>query len=444
MSPKPYRLLDSERTFLEEGVAPGGYRAHEMEDRLREKVELLAPRFERLFEDVELLEQGSEGTTNLFDTDAGRHVWMELMGLDSLARDEVERALSFHRGEPGSGPAAFGAKLGRTVNRLTRWPAVDYLDHDDIVADLVWGFLRGLHYDPRRPGGNVTADVVREETTEILRRVENRAETHADAKSGSAEEFRDRLEQRMATEREMAMRVYDILGEDHPTTSVKVGHRDADHDGEGSGEDAPCRFCVDVVDHLIDDAVDGAHKPRSPGQNQAFWSEYGPAAEFAVADFVTEAKVHAVIEANRLFEKHNLRRQLERDAEALADKGSLGASAEEVLSYIVEEGFASSTDIAQEVYDSRDYAASVTRLAKDLAGLDCEARADEIEVWTEYPLLEGDQDGWTATRYGEAADHALQRYQALRALCGPRRDLMRFPVDLLDGALAEVATAGEE
>jgi hypothetical protein len=444
MSQRCYRLLDSDRQFIEEGTAPGSYRPHEKENDLREKVELLGPRFDRLFEDVKLLEQGSDRTTNYLDTDAGRNTWIELMGIEEpSSQEKLEQELAFHRGEPGSGPAAFGVKLGRTVNRLMRWPAFGNLDQDDIVADLVWGFLCGLHYDLRM-AGNVTEDVLREDTTEILHRVEERADTYANTIPDPQAEVLARSRQRRAKRREMALRVHEALSEDCPTTRLEMQWGFTDWDDESESEDTPSRFCSMVVAHLIDDAVDGEYKFNSVKQDRAFWREYGPAEEFGVEGFVTEAKVHSVIEERRLLKKHDLLCQLERDAETLATKSSQGAWAEDILPKIVEEGPVSSTDIAQDIYNSNDYKASVTRLAKDLAGRERNKQREGVEVWTERPLLEGDRDGWKATEYGKAANQALQRYLAGQGSYAQPLQLMPFPDELLKDVFAEVTTAGEE
>lgn len=435
MSQQSYHLLDSEREYLQKGTAPGGYRPRGMEKRLTEKVELLPARFERLFADIEQLEQGSERTANFFATEAGRYAWAELMGLEeNSTREERKQALSFYHGEPGPAAAEFGAKLGRTVNSLAYWPAFGDHHQDDVVADLVWGFFRGLHYDPRT-AGSVTDDVVRKETTAILDRVEDRADTHAEQIRSPATLLED-SHQRQAKKREMAIRVHEILGKDQAAVSLEMDWGFAEWIDER--ESGPSEFCSLVVAHLIDDAVDEEHEFDSVGQDRAFWREHGPGEEFAVEDFVTEVKVHSVVESRQLFEKYDLLCQLERDAKQLADKGWKGAATKEVLPQIVEEGPISSTDIARDIYESRDYAASVTRLAKDLAGIDCETRDEEFDVWTDRPLLEGDRNGWEATRYGRATNHALQRYLALQEVYAQPIQFTPLPDELIEAALNEI------
>lgn len=443
MTEASFHLLDSEREYLEEGTAPGAYRTHEMENRVTEKTELLPTRFERLFADLELLEQGSERTTDFLATETGRQAWLELLGIDEdPSRGELERSLSFHRGELGSAPAEFGAKLGWAVNRLMYWPVFSGLQKDDIVADLVWGFLRGLHYDPRR-AGTVSEDVIRDDTTAILQQIEDRAHTHAENIQESPAGLLDRSQKRQAKKREMAVRVNEILGEDYPTTSLDMDWGFVNSGAVGERDEATSQFSYWVVAHLIDSAVDQGHPFNSIAQERAFWRDYGPVEEFEAVDFVTENQVFSLVESRQLHERYDLLEQLVTDVQALAKKGWKGTAAEDVLPYTVEQGPVSSIEIAEAIYSNRDYAASVTRLARDLAGVEVDDRGDEIDVWTDKPLLTGERDGWEATRYGEAANHALERHLGSEANYAQPVQYMPFPSELVDNAFTEVTMEGD-
>jgi hypothetical protein len=439
MPPKCYRLLDTERAYLEEGTATGSYRDHELKERATEKVELLSDRFEHLFVDTELLERRFQEESNLLATEEGFQAWCRLMGLEGATRGEVEEALSFGRSQRGSAPADFGAELGKTVDRLMRWPEFGDVTEEDIVADLVWGFLRGLQFD-RRVAGEVTGARVQDDTDEIIGRVAERVDTFTESlDTDSTPGFLLRQRSRQNKRQEMTTRVQDLLVEDHSKDGEKLATEIAKRHEED--EDEVSDFARQVVGHIMDGAVDGDQTIGSFGQFQSFWDRYGPAEEFDTGEIVTESKVYSVIEERRLDEKHELKRELEREAEALADKGRKGIPAADVLPLIVEDGPLSSKEIATQVADSRNHAASVTRLAKDLAGDESGSTLDGPKIWTARPLLAGDPSGWETTEYGKAATHALERHLAQNEThpygLDPR-EASPFPDELLSRALSEV------
>lgn len=118
----------------------------------------------------------------------------------------------------------------------------------------------------------------------------------------------------------------------------------------------------------------------------------------------------------------------------------ISVSATDVLPAVVEDGPLPSRELADRVDDSRDYTASTTRLAKDLAGYDTDSRDDAVAVWTDQPLLTGDREGWVATEYGKAATHALQLHLARKETHPFIASLKAGLVsdDLLSSALSEV------
>ncbi|MFO7834102.1 MAG: hypothetical protein R6V31_08630 [Halohasta sp.] len=439
MPEKCHRLLDSEKTYLETGTAPGSYRPHEMERRVSEKVELLPLRFEHLCEDVELLERRFQEEPNLLDTEIGFHAWLEFLGLEeSATRQEVNEALTFENGERGSALADFGSELGKTVDSLMRWPKFDDVTNEDIVAELVWGFLRGLQFD-RRLAGNLTEEKVQNDVGEILSRVEERGDGFAERCSsrGQPTEWDIRWKVRNYKIDEMATHVQDLLtGDRIPNCELatEIAERTEETENEANG------FSREVVEHIMVSALGEDHTIESRELHGSFWERYGPAEEFVTEKFVTKSKVHSVIEERRLDEKYELERELEREAEALADKGRMGVSADDVLPMIVEDGSLSSRKIAAQVDDSRDYTASVTRLAKDLAGDETGSTQDAVEIWTDRPLLTGDREGWEATEYGKAAAYALKKHIAQKEshpILTPL-EVQPFPQDLLSRALSEV------
>lgn len=68
------------------------------------------------------------------------------------------------------------------------------------------------------------------------------------------------------------------------------------------------------------------------------------------------------------------------------------------------------------------YKGNITRVAKDLAGLDCEGR-EQSQVWTDKPLLKGDPGGWDTTDYGQAV------YRRIKELEGPWNGLLDMTPD---------------
>lgn len=202
----------------------------------------------------------------------------------------------------------------------------------------------------------------------------------------------------------------------------------------------PDDFCHEVINHLIDAALEGDQTIGSFGQHRSFWEQYGPVEEFDIEDFVTESEVYSVIEDRRLDEKYELKRDLEREAEILMKKGRMGIFAADVLPKLVEDGPLSSKEIAAQIDGSGDYTASVTRLAKDLAGDDTNTMLDEAEIWVERPLLRGDREGWEATEYGKATTHMFEKHlsQEEHHPYMSILELRPFPDGLLNNALLEI------
>ncbi|MHB9285953.1 hypothetical protein ACKVMT_02805 [Halobacteriales archaeon Cl-PHB] len=414
-----------------------------MEHRVTEKVERLPARFEHLFEDVELLESRFQEGSNLLATEAGTQAWLELMGLEGATGREVEDAMSPGRGSPGSAPAEFGAKLGRTVGRLMRWPTSNDSTAVDIMAELVWGFLRGLLFDGREAGA-VTETTVRDETSAVIDRIEERANAFAEARdTDSPPEFARQLQAWQEKRREMALAVEKVLSDESSLSDDEMPI--ALTTGLEQGTGMPSEFYREVVDHLIDRAVDEDQQIDSRRQDWAFLEQYGPAEEFDADAFVTASEVLTVVEDRQLIEKYELKCDLEEEAETLAEKGRKGVSATEVLPRVVADGPLSSKEIAQQLHDTRDYTAAVTRLARDLAGVESGSTQRGIDIWTERPLLVGDPEEWDTTAYGEAAAHALDQYLAHQEQepYGLPLELRPFPDDLLGRALAEVADGGD-
>lgn len=454
MTSKNTPLSDAEREYLEDGTASGSYRPHELKNQIEEKVEALPDRLEAVFEDVRLLAKGHFESAppeereeveeskpvpgehyQPLDTDEGYRAWLELMGFDDEpTKQAIVDEFSYTTGGYGSAPASFGAKLGEMANRLMRWPEFGGVENEDVIADLVWGFLAGIHFHHRLVG-DVTEEVVREDAADIIQRVEHRADVYANSRSepsGLAKTTAE-LSKRTETRNEMAERVADVLLEDLSVETPTIQSELAARNDSEAGE-----FFFDVVDHLADAHVADAHPLGSAQQWEAFYDEYGPVEEFDVGEFVTADRVASIIRERRLAERHQLRATLDSDAEALATKKWRGAHVTDVLPKIVEEGAISSRDVADEVLGSSDYGGSVTRLAKDLAGEDCDARSED--TWEDRPILCGDSRGWEATAYGAAVNHALRVRQAHEKSYLQPIETRPFPQELLVDALDEVET----
>lgn len=150
MSPRPHRLLESERTYLGAGRAPGSYRPHELDAKVDEKVSLLPDRVRALQADVELLDEAGR-----LDADTWGLPWLDLLG----ARDAdggLEAAFTYDEGEHevtddgevllgGSVAATFGNRLGELVGRLLLTPEGTSLER--VCTDVVWGFCLGIGPD---------------------------------------------------------------------------------------------------------------------------------------------------------------------------------------------------------------------------------------------------------------------------------------------------------
>lgn len=448
MAPKSYELSEKEQSYLEDGTAPGSYRPHELENRIEEKVERLPDRFRALFDDIELLnrgyfDSGDQASSERYlplATDSGYHAWLDLMGFDEpQTKQAIVDEFSYTREGHGSAPARFGAHLGQMVNRLMRWPDFGGIEEEDIVADLVWGFLRGLTFD-NRAARDVTEDVVRDETADILQQLHDRAEIYAESTGDPSNltNFFSRMNKRRELREQMARRVGDILmgrtsGGTCPVFSELV---ERDHD---SGDTAGGLF-YEVVDHLADKHLENDDPVRSTGQWFAFCKEHEPLAEFDVEEYLTEQRVLSIVQERRLVERVLLRKILDADAEVLAEKSWRGVSASRLLPVIIDEESISSKALAKTL-ETSDYEGSVTGLAKQLAGQD--SWPEGVTVFVDRPLLHGDASGWQPTRYGRAALHALRVVDARDEKYAQPIELSRFPEKLLVDALDEIGPSAE-
>lgn len=461
MSSKNRRLSDTERSYLEDGAVPedSKYRPHELENRIEEKVEHLPDRLTTLFDDVELLDRGyfeSDPSVDPGDLDSGDEVpgerysplatesgyrgWLNLMGFDEQpTKQKIAEEFSYTTAGGSSAPARFGAHLGRMVNRLMRWPDFGGIENEDVAADLVWGFLKGLVFYHRK-AGDVTEEVIRDESDDILQRLHDRAEIYAEARrsmdglAGILSGAHEKTELR----EEMAQRVGDILlertsGTSRPVFSEMV-ERHADGGRGGGG------LFYDVVDHLVDREIDNDHSYGSFKQWSAFCEKQEPLESFDVEAFLTEERVLSIVEERRLVERALLQKILDADAEALAEKTWRGVSASSILPLIVEEEPISSKALAKEI-ETADYEGSITGLAKQLAGRD--TWPEGVTVFISRPILQGDPTGWQLTRYGQAAAYALRIVEARDEHYAQPIELKQFPEDLLLDALDEVGPSTE-
>jgi len=319
-----------------------------------------------------------------------------------------------------------------------RWPDLAGIENEDIVADLLWGFLFGVQFH-QRPAPDVTAEVVREESTDILQQLEDRADASADSFAEPIDPYP--VWKHEVIRKDLTQRVNDILLED---PSVELGAIHPEVPELRNSNISWEAFCSDVVYHLMDAHTASGHPPGTIGQWRAFWKEHGPIEEFDVEVFVTPDRVASIIAERRLVERRQLRNTIKADAELLVDKIWRGTPAADVLPTIVDEGPISSREVADSVHGSSDHEGAVTRLAKDLAGQECESRPEYVDVWDERPLLRGDPREWKPTAYGKAVNHMLGNVEAREEGYGlPAEVATRFPKELLNEALNEVGAVGD-
>lgn len=431
------RLSEAEYRYLKNGDVADGYierggreRTDKLENQVEKKVELLPERFEILFEDVEQLHSGRfesehDGIVEInesevdehpkpaeyehycpLDTDAGFDAWLSLMGFEEKpTKREVRNSLTYSVVDRGSAPADFGAKLGLMAHRLMRWPDQDSVENEDLEADLIWGFLEGLCFKWRR-AGDLTPELVEETATEILDRMEQRIELAAEiwrerqewVRSGGLKEIA-RRSMWGDEKRAMANRVNDILAARDVTSGREVGPEYGERlSGEKGDEEA--RLCYNIVDYLINYHIESDGRIGTVGQMQEFKEKYGPREDFDVDSLVTEKVVEQIIEEKRPREQAQLMELVKEDTQRLREKHRRrGVSATNVLEEIAEANQRlTSSEIGNQL---GAYVGNVTRVAKDLAGVDCEGR-EQYEVWIDRPLIEGNPGGWQLTNYGEA------------------------------------------
>jgi len=311
-----------------------------------------------------------------------------------------------------------------------------------MFADLVWGFLKGVYFD-LQVSGTISEESVNDDLEEIFENLQQRAEVYAASRSQPAGFSRHSMRRGQKNRKilEMANQVEELLKFERKTQVERPSTTDMTIPTKGD-VDPPDPFCFDVVYHLIDDAVPEDHPFASAGQTRAFWDRQESLSEFNVEDLVNECSVHSIIDNRQLLQRDRLLSHLEADAEVLKGLNKKGVSVNKALSVVVEKDPVSSEEIAEEIDEIRrpqDYTASVTRLAKDLAGEDIDNRADGIATWKEIPILQGSNGGWEATNYGRAVNHSLDVILATEGEVISLEETRLFPEELLQEALNEVS-----
>lgn len=442
---KLMRLSEVEYRYLRYGTFTDGYierenqkRTDKVEKQIEDRVELLPDRFEMLFEDIELLYQGrfksdkdggdvqgdepepndypkpAEGSLySPLDTESGFNAWLMLLGLDDHStKQEVIDALTYSEAGSESASADFGAKLGLMAYRIMGKPEPEHVEYDDIVADLIWGFMKGLCFDGLK-SGDLTPELVEETSIEMIERIEQRTELAVENKRSQLETQNSEVARYLFrspwrdVKDEMANRVNDLLSNQGITTGRQLNLKNQ-KTLPVNAEDDDVKLCYAVVDHLIDHHIDSDSRMGTEGHLRDFKDKYGPLEEFEIDAVVTEDLINHLLEEKRLREQIQLINFIERDIERLRKKRYRGVEAYDVFKEIAE----TNGQLTSSMIGSRlsTYQGSITRVAKDLAGLDCESR-EQSEVWIDKPLLKGDSGGWETTNYGKAVHNRIKEQE---------------------------------
>lgn len=379
-----HRLTKNERKYVEKGEIPGSYRPSQMEDRVKEKIDLLPARIRNLCNDIELL--SDEDHLGPEDWEYG---WLDLLDIHQpMQQDKLKTSFTRFSDEEGyslaTAPDEFGHDLGIMAGDLMLYPSS--IEYGDVLVDMVWGFVQGLY----RATDESPADTVQV----IEDRITNNQDRHEQTTQGLEfmSEYLEDIGERIKTHIESVLEGEGIEATDDVVKEVKNGIGERQLTREAADEDTP------------------------------------------MEEIIPPSQVLETVEQERIFEKKRLRGCLNRDAERLKSKGGT-PTAEEIFNYI-EDGSSvntSSRELAKRLGNEK-WMSRVTTVARDLSGDESSERGGNREIFTEPPLLCGGRSSWELTEYGKALGHYLHTN-------GPLRDLVplsTIPDEIIDAALDEL------
>lgn len=343
------RLSEAEYRYLRSGAASDGYRTDKLEKKIEERVELLPVRFEMLFEDIEQLHEGRFKSDNdsgdrrgnkpepddtpkpaegdhyrPLDTESGLRALITLLGFEDKTRQEVIDGLTYSGDSRESASADFGAKLGLMVHRIMGQSGLEpeHVDRDEVVADLIWGFLKGLCFDWRE-ASSVTAELIEDVSSDMIDRTRKRIEPAADSRRNwesfmqNTKDIKNPCQSPWSDVRdEMADHVNELLAKQDITTGRQLELKNQNI-RRVNIQDNEVKLCYTVVDHLIDHLIDSDARMNTKGHLRDFKDEYGPLKEFEIDAVVTEDLVNHVLEDKQLREQIQLINLVEKDVECL-------------------------------------------------------------------------------------------------------------------------------
>lgn len=381
--------------------------------RTAERIRRLPARFDILFEDMEAVQRAQSGLGGDLDLDAWLDARLGLLDLDASAtHEEVIEAVSYSPERlSGSSVAEFGRQLGETARRLMLYP--DMVEPEEVWAELLWGFLKGVCLSHRQ-AGDVSADTLRTVTDDMTERLNQRVDPTAEEWETTKANLTNLMERGTRGE------------ETQDRIRVLLEQRGID----------PTPWLVSEVHWHV----------------REHYREIGKADVFGLTDqsprdLVTAELVGQIVEEHRLHEGAALMDSLDTDLERIQDKTWRGPSAADVLEIVFEfneEGTQPRSEdvnkrLNEHLGSEKRYTDKITRIGKDLAGVDCEHR-DETATWDgdDSPLLRGDRNGWETTAYGNALVHHLRH--ARDPASAFKRGPIAMRAEILTKAVDEVGT----
>lgn len=357
LSEREYQYLELLEFPREDIPAEWGYRRHELENRINEKIDSLPTRFRILADDIEAL-----SWNNYLESEA----WLKT--LDDIA------FIGSNRGEPIYGgrrydappirPAGIGELFGNIAAHLVHFGP----EHSpqSVYSDLVWGFTASLLFEGlinHRPSEK------KQIAENVLEGVyERNAKSFGRLQHFENEAF-ERYQQSDAHRDQLHQWIRDILEE---------------HDIEIRD---PMLF------HIVDEIIPSDEKHDSERTEEL------------IEEYLHPKNVIGAVVDLGLAEETRLTRLLFEDADRLRAKSGRGIDVNHVLEIANWRGPVASSEIARAYRDKpgtpeRQPTAGVTELARDLAGERDVQENPGREIWSERPILIGDKDGWDLTPYG--------------------------------------------
>jgi hypothetical protein len=396
---KNLRLSDMELEYLKNGDT-GSYSTGEIDGRITETRDKLPKRLKILFDDVAKLSEGE-----YLSADEWMEAWLELMDKEGdISKRQSESIFDWGSIEnpPVTPPGGYslGYDLGEMVSRLMLYNK----ERSKTNADILLGFLHGLY-------GARDSEESLKTVKRIIPHLEERAEESVEWR-----ESIDMAEDIVQYKREeLAARVLKRLIDRDLVELTKADSSEESQNEPEEETEPSLPSGISIVMEALDDEF-GAEWYVSELENDRKWKDTQEIREvdnrFAGLNIETE-EIERVIEERNLEQEIEFWQQVDRDRSIVRENKWSDVSPSDILRCLYNkhgdmEPSAESTSKASDInrsIRSGDRKGNLTvtkkKILPELAG------QRDNKNWSERPLIEETEGGWSLTEYGELISYII-------------------------------------